>query len=92
MVRHPQNVCPHFESILINFGVVGRVAHPDAPEQKLAGVVCPFYNCALTMKLTLSLNYQPVYAPSAISARGGKFRFLPGAPGYVTVSGIGSFC
>ncbi|KAM6492767.1 oye family NADH-dependent flavin oxidoreductase [Amanita muscaria] len=26
----------------------------------------------------------PVYAPSAISARGGKFRFLPGAPGYVT--------
>ncbi|KAJ7718645.1 hypothetical protein B0H16DRAFT_1433275 [Mycena metata] len=25
----------------------------------------------------------PVYAPSAISARGGKFRFLPGAPGYV---------
>ncbi|KIK65905.1 hypothetical protein GYMLUDRAFT_193181 [Collybiopsis luxurians FD-317 M1] len=27
---------------------------------------------------------RPVYAPSAISARGGKFRFLPGAPGYVT--------
>ncbi|KAJ7629344.1 hypothetical protein B0H17DRAFT_1109874 [Mycena rosella] len=28
---------------------------------------------------------EPVYAPSAISARaGGKFRFLPGAPGYVT--------
>ena len=31
---------------------------------------------------------QPVYAPSAIAARGytRKFRFLPGAPGYVTVS------
>ncbi|KAJ7718650.1 hypothetical protein B0H16DRAFT_1433291 [Mycena metata] len=42
---------------------LGRVAHPDAPEQIAAGV--------------------PVYAPSAISARGGKFRFLPGAPGYV---------
>ena len=27
-----------------------------------------------------------MYAPSAISARGGKFRFLPGVPGYVTVS------
>jgi hypothetical protein len=30
--------------------------------------------------------FQPVYAPSAISARGGKFRHLPGQPGYVTVS------
>ncbi|KAK0450021.1 flavoprotein NADH-dependent oxidoreductase [Armillaria borealis] len=25
----------------------------------------------------------PVYAPSPISVRGGKFRFLPGAPGYI---------
>ncbi|KAF7364116.1 Artemisinic aldehyde Delta(11(13)) reductase [Mycena sanguinolenta] len=25
----------------------------------------------------------PVYAPSAIAARGGKFRFIPGEPGYV---------
>ncbi|KAH6914500.1 flavoprotein NADH-dependent oxidoreductase [Coprinopsis sp. MPI-PUGE-AT-0042] len=47
---------------------VGRVAHPDAPQQKLAGT--------------------PVYAPSAISARGGKFRFLPGVPGYVTPTAI----
>jgi len=30
----------------------------------------------------------PVYAPSAISARGGKFRFLPGAPGYVTPTAV----
>jgi len=42
---------------------LGRVNHPDAPEQIAAG--------------------EPVYAPSAISARGGKFRFLPGVPGYV---------
>ncbi|KAF9523768.1 flavoprotein NADH-dependent oxidoreductase [Crepidotus variabilis] len=41
----------------------GRTSHPDAPQQKLAGV--------------------PVYAPSAIAARGGIFRFLPGEPGYV---------
>ncbi|KAJ3502011.1 hypothetical protein NLJ89_g9079 [Agrocybe chaxingu] len=47
---------------------VGRVAHPDAPEQKLAGT--------------------PVYAPSAISARGGKFRHIPGTPGYVTPTAI----
>ncbi|KAK7049824.1 hypothetical protein VNI00_005254 [Paramarasmius palmivorus] len=47
---------------------VGRVSHPDAPEQKAAGV--------------------PVYAPSAIAARGGKFRFLPGEPGYVTPTEI----
>jgi len=47
---------------------VGRVSHPDAPEQKLAG--------------------EPVYAPSAISARGGKFRFLPGTPGYVTPTAV----
>ena len=45
---------------------VGRVAHPDMPEQKAAGT--------------------PVYAPSAIAAKGGKFRQLPGEPGYVTVS------
>ncbi|KAF9053234.1 hypothetical protein BJ165DRAFT_1364570 [Panaeolus papilionaceus] len=49
---------------------VGRVAHPDAPEQKLAGT--------------------PVYAPSAISARGGKFRHIPGIPGYVTPSAVPS--
>ncbi|KAG6840733.1 hypothetical protein C0991_004751 [Blastosporella zonata] len=47
---------------------VGRVAHPDAPEQKLAGT--------------------PVYGPSAISARGGKFRHIPGLPGYVTPTAI----
>jgi len=28
----------------------------------------------------------PVYAPSAIAAKGGKFRQLPGEPGYVQVS------
>ncbi|KAJ4465266.1 hypothetical protein C8J55DRAFT_528841 [Lentinula edodes] len=31
---------------------------------------------------------QPVYGPSAIAARGGKFRFLPGTPGYVTPTEI----
>ncbi|KAG2008546.1 NADH:flavin oxidoreductase/NADH oxidase [Coprinopsis cinerea AmutBmut pab1-1] len=47
---------------------LGRVSHPDAPEQKLAGT--------------------PVYAPSAVSARGGKFRFIEGQPGYVTPTAI----
>ncbi|KAF5317030.1 hypothetical protein D9611_003587 [Ephemerocybe angulata] len=47
---------------------VGRVAHPDAPQQKKAGV--------------------PVPAPSAIAARGGKFRFLEGEPGYQTPTEI----
>ncbi|KAF7364076.1 Artemisinic aldehyde Delta(11(13)) reductase [Mycena sanguinolenta] len=47
---------------------LGRIAHPDTPEQIAAGV--------------------PVYAPSAISARGGKFRFLPGQPGYVAPTEI----
>ncbi|KAG6829713.1 hypothetical protein H0H92_003748 [Tricholoma furcatifolium] len=51
-------------SIYAQLWHVGRVAHPDAPEQKLAGT--------------------PVWAPSAISARGGKFRHIPGVPGYVT--------
>ncbi|KAF7304947.1 Oxidored-FMN domain-containing protein [Mycena kentingensis (nom. inval.)] len=45
---------------------LGRVSHPDAPEQIAAGI--------------------PVYAPSAIGARGGKFRFLEGKPGYVKPS------
>ncbi|KAJ7660249.1 hypothetical protein DFH06DRAFT_1043976, partial [Mycena polygramma] len=30
----------------------------------------------------------PVYGPSAIAARGGKFHFLPGEPGYVTPTEI----
>ena len=47
---------------------VGRAAHPEAEQQKLAGT--------------------PVYAPSAISARGGKFRTIPGKPGYVTPTAI----
>ncbi|KAK0435082.1 uncharacterized protein EV420DRAFT_1623659 [Desarmillaria tabescens] len=48
--------------------LIGRVSHPDAPEQIASGL--------------------PVYAPSAISARGGKFRFLLGQPGYVTPAAI----
>ncbi|KAJ7684487.1 hypothetical protein DFH06DRAFT_1073183 [Mycena polygramma] len=43
---------------------LGRINHPEAPEQIASG--------------------EPVYAPSAIAARGGKFIYLPGAPGYVT--------
>ncbi|KAK7441035.1 hypothetical protein VKT23_016817 [Stygiomarasmius scandens] len=43
---------------------VGRVAHPDAPEQIASG--------------------EPVYGPSAISARGGKFRWIPGSPSHIT--------
>ncbi|EGO00745.1 hypothetical protein SERLA73DRAFT_178654 [Serpula lacrymans var. lacrymans S7.3] len=31
---------------------------------------------------------KPVYAPSAVAARGGKFRFLPGEPGFVTPTAI----
>ncbi|KAJ6606329.1 flavoprotein NADH-dependent oxidoreductase [Mycena vulgaris] len=30
----------------------------------------------------------PVYAPSALPARGGNFRYIPGAPGYVTPTEI----
>ncbi|KAF9062320.1 hypothetical protein BDP27DRAFT_1336773 [Rhodocollybia butyracea] len=48
---------------------LGRISHPDAPEQIASG--------------------KPVYAPSAIAARGGKFRFLPGSPGYVTPTTAG---
>ncbi|KIP04657.1 hypothetical protein PHLGIDRAFT_109236 [Phlebiopsis gigantea 11061_1 CR5-6] len=47
---------------------VGRVSHPDMPEQKAAG--------------------KPVPAPSAIAAYGGKFRQLPGEPGYVTPTAV----
>ncbi|KAJ6462491.1 hypothetical protein C8R45DRAFT_526837 [Mycena sanguinolenta] len=43
---------------------LGRISHPDMPEQLAAGV--------------------PVYAPSAIAAHGGRFRLLPGEPGYAT--------
>ncbi|KAJ7642857.1 hypothetical protein B0H17DRAFT_1275126 [Mycena rosella] len=47
---------------------LGRLSHPDAPQQISAGV--------------------PVYGPSAISARGGKFRSIPGSSGYVTPTEI----
>ncbi|KIJ70381.1 hypothetical protein HYDPIDRAFT_172213 [Hydnomerulius pinastri MD-312] len=58
----------HAEGGVIFSQVLGRVSHPDAPEQIESGL--------------------PVYAPSAIAARGGKFRFLPGQPGYVTPTAI----
>ncbi|KAH8822755.1 flavoprotein NADH-dependent oxidoreductase [Flagelloscypha sp. PMI_526] len=41
---------------------VGRLSHPDSPQQKLSG--------------------EPVWGPSAIAARGGKFRYIENAPGY----------
>ena len=75
-------------SMLADLTIVGRISHPDAPEQKLAGVVGILTLCCLTNELSFISNLQPVYAPSAVSARGGKFRFLPGAPGYVTVGKI----
>ncbi|KAJ7626922.1 flavoprotein NADH-dependent oxidoreductase [Roridomyces roridus] len=58
------SVHAHGSKIYAQLWHVGRVAHPQAPEQIAAGV--------------------PVYAPSAISARGGNFRHIEGAPGYVT--------
>jgi 2,4-dienoyl-CoA reductase-like NADH-dependent reductase (Old Yellow Enzyme family) len=48
---------------------VGRLSHPDMPEQKASGL--------------------PVYGPSAIAVKGGKFRQLEGEPGYVTPTSIG---
>ncbi|KAF9009983.1 flavoprotein NADH-dependent oxidoreductase [Cyathus striatus] len=54
--------------IYVQLWHLGRLSHPDAPEQKLSGM--------------------PVYAPSAISARGGRFRHIPGEPGYVTPTEI----
>ncbi|KAJ7139514.1 hypothetical protein C8R44DRAFT_939379 [Mycena epipterygia] len=55
---------------------LGRSSHPDAPEQLTAGQATHH-------------RLQPVYAPSAIPARGaGKFRFLPGAPGFVTPTAV----
>ncbi|CAA7264373.1 unnamed protein product [Cyclocybe aegerita] len=47
---------------------LGRLSHPEAQEQILAG--------------------EPVYGPSAIAARGGKFRDVPGSPGFVTPTAI----
>jgi hypothetical protein len=64
---------------------VGRLSHPDAPEQKASGLV----SISPLFSLDSVLIYaQPVYAPSAIVARGyaHKFRFLPENPGYVVVS------
>ncbi|KAJ7221750.1 flavoprotein NADH-dependent oxidoreductase [Mycena pura] len=59
---------------------IGRVNHPDAPEQIAAGEVGHIQSPSV---LSSDCLWKPVYAPSAISARGGKFRFLPGHPGYV---------
>ncbi|KAJ7580052.1 hypothetical protein C8J56DRAFT_957488 [Mycena floridula] len=54
--------------IYVQLWHLGRVSHPDMPEQIAAGT--------------------PVYGPSAIAAKGGKFRQLPGQPGYVTPTAI----
>ncbi|PBK64933.1 flavo protein NADH-dependent oxidoreductase [Armillaria solidipes] len=52
----------------LEISLVGRLSHPDAPEQIASG--------------------QPVYAPSAIAARGGQSRFLAGQPGHITPTAI----
>ncbi|KAJ7088211.1 flavoprotein NADH-dependent oxidoreductase [Mycena crocata] len=62
------SVHAHGSKIYCQLWHLGRISHPEAPEQIAAGV--------------------PVYAPSAISARGGKFRHIAGEPGYVTPTEI----
>ncbi|KAJ7086297.1 hypothetical protein C8R43DRAFT_1174111 [Mycena crocata] len=62
------SVHAHGSKIYCQLWHLGRISHPEAPEQIAAGV--------------------PVYAPSAISARGGNFRHIAGAPGYVTPTEI----
>ncbi|KAJ7080566.1 flavoprotein NADH-dependent oxidoreductase [Mycena crocata] len=62
------SVHAHGSKIYCQLWHLGRISHPEAPEQIAAGV--------------------PVYAPSAISARGGEFRYIAGAPGYVTPTEI----
>ncbi|KAK0447215.1 hypothetical protein EV421DRAFT_2008686 [Armillaria borealis] len=65
---HEQGSVIFAQVYIIPLSFVGRLSHPDAPEQIASGL--------------------PVYAPSPIAARGGKFRFLPGQPGYVTPAAI----
>ncbi|KAJ7590033.1 hypothetical protein C8J56DRAFT_1004091 [Mycena floridula] len=54
--------------IYVQLWHLGRISHPEMPEQIAAGT--------------------PVYGPSAIAAKGGKFRQLPGEPGYVTPTAV----
>jgi len=66
--RITDSVHKYDAKIVMQLWHLGRVCHPDMPEQKKAGV--------------------PVPGPSAVAARGGKFRLLPGAPGYITPEAI----
>ncbi|KAG6867652.1 hypothetical protein C0993_012707 [Termitomyces sp. T159_Od127] len=75
----------HHRKLIIH--PVGRVAHPEAPEQKLAGTVSREIDLPAE-PLLIILSPQPVYGPSAIAARGGKFRHIPGTPGYVTPTAL----
>ncbi|KAK2459471.1 hypothetical protein APHAL10511_008505 [Amanita phalloides] len=68
--------------IYVQLWHLGRVSHPEAPEQKSAGVVSA--DQVDVFFADIVGVHKPVYAPSAIAARGGKFRFLPCVPGYVT--------
>ena len=65
-----------FYSKHFSFCLVGRVAHPDAPEQKLAGIVRSFSFRRLST---------PTYLLFTACIR---FRHVLGRPGYVTVSAI----
>jgi 2,4-dienoyl-CoA reductase-like NADH-dependent reductase (Old Yellow Enzyme family) len=74
----------HGGYIFVQLMHVGRLSHPDMPEQggKVCQCLASFSRCALKSFFQL----QPVVGPSAIAAHSGKkFRLLPGQPGYVKV-------
>ena len=50
---HGKRPLKMYANALTKFGIVGRVAHPDAPEQKLAGVVSTFQRFTFDQKTKL---------------------------------------
>ena len=68
--------------LCIHSNTVGRLARPEGRPGKPDFVSL---TVAILLYVFADAILQPVYAPSAIPARGGKYRHLPDQPGHGTV-------
>ncbi|KIJ23425.1 hypothetical protein M422DRAFT_231647 [Sphaerobolus stellatus SS14] len=78
---------PHAPGIWTDEHVNGWKKVTDAVHAEGSKIVAQLWHCGRVSHPDMPeqiASGQPIWAPSAIAARGGKFRTLPGVPGYVT--------
>ncbi|KAJ7151606.1 hypothetical protein C8R46DRAFT_1229138 [Mycena filopes] len=87
LVSRQGTVCPQSPGIWNKEQVAGWKNIVDAVHAEGSKIYCQLWHVGRTGHPDAPeqiIAGEPVYAPSAVAARGGEFRFLPGKPGYVT--------